>query len=253
MSAQAGAIEVTQMFNTAQALYGMGQIGAKVNTNPQLHFMNRTMNLQAPYDGSLGFDPLTFGQNLTLDQAVFLQAAVANGAVYDSNHMLTAAAMANEILRRSGAGQGSANVFDLSWVSTQQHMAAAAAAVAAVGGDSPPNVAAHMFNNGNTLQMQQQMQQQQHYSNVMNGEPSNLGYVPHQPVKIPNANAAPSQYSAWLSPPGFPVGGELHKMSSKSNDISALPDSLIDSDITMNIDLSSFHTEYSGFGNRTWS
>ena len=248
-TAQIGQNTVSQMFNNAQAMYGMGHIGAHgAMKNPQLHLMNRTMNLQNGFDGApVGFDQTQFGQNLTLDQAVFLQAAVANGA-YDSNHMLTAAAMASEILRRSGTSQAATgNRFDFSWMTAQQQMAAAAAAAAAAasGGDASNN----MYNNGNnTIHMQQ------HYASVVNNGSEmmneNGGYVPQTSMNIPT-NAAPSQYSSW--PPqtaGF-LGAE--RQQSKSSDISALPDSLVDSDLASSIDLTSFHTEYAGFGSGTWS
>jgi len=235
------------MFNNAHAMYGMSHIGAQgAVKNPQLHLMNRTMNLQNGFDGTGQFDQLQFGQNLTLDQAVFLQAAVANGA-YDSNHMLTAAAMASEILRRSGAGHGPpATGFDLSWMTTQQQMAAAAAAAAAA---ASGDASANMYNNGNTtLQMQQQ---HHHYASAVNngGDMMNGGYVPHQPMSIPHA--AQSQYSSWPTTTNGVRGVE--RQQSKSSDISALPDSLVDSELSSSVDLTSFHTEYAGFGSGTWS
>jgi len=248
-TAQIGTNTVSQMFNNAQAMYGMGHIGAHgAMKNPQLHLMNRTMNLQNGFDSApVGFDQTQFGQNLTLDQAVFLQAAVANGA-YDSNHMLTAAAMASEILRRSGASQAvTANGFDFSWMTAQQQMAAAAAAAAAAasGGDASNN----MYNNGNnTIHMQQ------HYASVVNNGSEmmneNGGYVPQTSMNIPT-NAAPSQYSSW--PPQTAGFLSAERQQSKSSDISALPDSLVDSDLASSIDLTSFHTEYAGFGSGTWS
>ena len=123
--------------NTAQAMCGADLGDMSHNKNPQLHMMNRTMNLPmnhgAQIDPSalLGVDPNTAasllgGGNLNLEQALLLQTVMANGMTYDNNALTMA--LANEILRRNATvNQQNGNAgFDARWMNAHQMASAAA-------------------------------------------------------------------------------------------------------------------------------
>lgn len=215
--------------NNAQAMYGADLGDMSYNKNPQLHMMNRTMNLPMNHGAQidptalLGVDPTTAasllgGGNLNLEQALLLQTAMANGMTYDNNTALTMA-LANEILRRNATVNqqnlnGNAG-FDTRWMNTHQMVAASAAArqhmngVKASDSTYQQSVAAAM------AAMNPGMAQESQYV---------------------DAAAAANWHSKTLG--GAQVDGAQQRHTSQATDIAALPDSLVDNDF-MNMGASS--------------
>ena len=212
------------------------------NKNPQLHMMNRTMNL--PMMGSA-----QQMENLSLEQAMLRQAALNGGmGMFDSNSALTVA-MANEILRLNAANQaagGMGTSFDLQLLNAQQLAAAAAAAMEASGG----------VTNGAALH-----QQRANFVNAMygqgdvNGESGNPNLAKDygtQQVRAANHygfNKDPvAQQNAWQSQSmnGTPyTNGMNHTTGLDNGAIASLPDSLVDNDST-------YDFSYGAFTNPVW-
>lgn len=217
--------------NNAQAMYGADLGDMSYNKNPQLHMMNRTMNLPMNHGAQidptalLGVDPNTAasllgGGNLNLEQALLLQTAMANGMTYDNNTALTMA-LANEILRRNATVNqqnlnGNAG-FDTRWMNTHQMVAASAAA------------RQHM--NGVKTQAPDSTYQQ---SVAAAMAAMNPGVA--QESQYVDAAAAANWHSKTLD--GAQVDGAQQRHTSQATDIPALPDSLVDNDF-MNMGASS--------------
>jgi len=210
-------------------MYGADLGDMSYNKNPQLHMMNRTMNLPinhgAPIDPAalLGVDPnaaasLLSGGNLNLEQALLLQTAMANGMTYDNNTALTMA-LANEILRRNATVNqqnltGNA-AFDTRWMNTHQ-MAAASARQ-------------HM--NGVKTQAPDSMYQQSVAAAIAAMNPRVA-----QESQYLDAAAAANWHSKTLG--STQVDGAQQRHTSQATDIAALPDSLVNNDF-MNMNASS--------------
>lgn len=212
------------------------------NKNPQLHMMNRTMNL--PMMGSA-----QQMENLSLEQAMLRQAALNGGmGMFDSNSALTVA-MANEILRLNAANQaagGMGTSFDLQMLNAQQLAAAAAAAMEANGG----------VTNGAALH-----QQRANFVNAMygqgdvNGESGNRNLAKDYGRQQANAanhygfNKDPlAQQNTWQSQSmnGHPyTNGVNHAAGLDNGAIASLPDSLVDNDFTND-------SSYGAFTNPVW-
>ena len=217
------------------------------NKNPQLHMMNRTMNLPMNMVGN----PQQMDA-LTLEQAVLWQAALSNGAGYNGNSALTVA-MANEILRRNSVGStaGGASVpFDLNWMNAQQQMATAAAAVAAAAA-----LEANGASSGDSVLHQQYLANMvnavytpDNTTNKMVDSMSN-GYQ-SSPLLSRNAGSEDSMRSSNSSWPGslnFATGAEF-RTAARSGEIS-LPDSLVDTDFVQSQPSANSYSTYQSAGN----
>lgn len=205
--------------NTAQAMYGADLGDMSHNKNPQLHMMNRTMNLPmnhgAQIDPSalLGVDPNTAasllgGGNLNLEQALLLQTVMANGMTYDNNALTMA--LANEILRRNATvNQQNGNAgFDARWMNAHQ-MASAAARQ-------------HM----NGIKMQSDSAYQQSVAAAMAA--MNPGMAQESQYADAAAAAAANFHSKTVS--SSQVDGAQQRHISQATDMPPLPDSLVDNE-----------------------
>jgi len=232
-----------QMFhglNGNAMLYSGLQDMLQNSKNPQLHMMNRTMNL--PMMGSAQQT-----ENLSLEQAMLRQAALNGGmGMFDGNSAPTVA-MANEILRLNAANQaagGMCTSFDLQMLNAQQ-LAAAAAAMEASGGVT--NSAVH--------------QQRANYVNAMYGQGEVNGESPNRNLAkdygTQQANAANhyrfnkdplAQQNTWQSQSmnGAPyTNGVSHMTGLDNGAIASLPDSLVDNDFMHD-------PSYGAFTNPVW-
>lgn len=220
--------------NGAQGMYGAATGDLLHNKNPQLHMMNRTMNLPMNMVGNpdpaalLGADASAaalLGGNLSLEQALFLQTAMANGTAYDNNAALTAVAMANEILRRNAAGQQAPNGnYDMSSMYAQQmatvvaqQQAALAQQMAAANGQLT-NGGFAPLNNGEKL-----------------SKDAGVGGAYQQAVAAASAAmnnpSAPGEQFSWTGIEYATNGVHQQNQFKPVDSVAALPDSLVDNDL----------------------
>jgi hypothetical protein len=213
-------------------MYGGGVGDLLHNKNPQLHMMNRTMNLPMNMVGNtdpaslLGTDASAaalLGGTFGMEQALLLQTAMANGTAYDNNAALTAVAMANEILRRNANGQQSVNGnYDMNSMYAQQMATAVAQQQAAIA-QQMATANGQLTNGG--------------FVPLSNGEKmskdTGVGGAYQQAVGAAStAMHAPSTFGELWTGNDYVAHGVNHQNPSKPIDsIAALPDSLVDNDL----------------------